>query len=62
MDGREGSFVIKHDTGFDPKGVSSRFSVVPGSGTGDLAGITGSGTTTGVIGEPTMSYTFEFSL
>lgn len=62
MDGREGSFLIRHETGFDAKGVSSKFEVVPGSGTGELAGITGSGTTTGLLGEPTMSYTFEFSV
>lgn len=62
VDGRKGSFVIKHETGFDAKGISSAFSVVEGSGTGELAGITGSGTTTGVLGEPTMSYTFEYSV
>ncbi|WP_414935573.1 DUF3224 domain-containing protein [Amycolatopsis sp. cmx-11-51] len=62
VDGRKGSFVIKHDTGFDAQGVSSAFTVVEGSGTGGLAGITGSGTTTGVVGEPTMSYTLEYSL
>ncbi|WP_409492806.1 DUF3224 domain-containing protein [Amycolatopsis sp. cmx-11-12] len=62
VDGRKGSFVIKHDTGFDAKGISSAFTVVEGSGTGELAGITGFGTTTGVIGEPTMSYTLEFEI
>ncbi len=62
VDGRKGSFVIKHDTGFDAQGISSTFTVVEGSGTGELAGITGSGTTTGVLGEPTMSYTLEYSL
>lgn len=61
VDGREGSFVIRHETGFDAKGVSSKFDVVPGSGTGELAGISGSGTTSGVLGEPAMSYTFTFS-
>ncbi|MFI7123285.1 DUF3224 domain-containing protein [Amycolatopsis sp. NPDC049868] len=62
LDGRRGSFVIKHDTGFDAQGITSTFTVVEGSGTGELAGITGGGTTTGVLGEPTMSYTFDFSL
>ncbi|WP_410653538.1 DUF3224 domain-containing protein [Amycolatopsis sp. cmx-4-54] len=62
VDGRKGSFVIKHETGFDAKGISSKFAVVEGSGTGELAGITGTGTTTGALGEPTMSYTFAFSL
>ncbi|MGY6655942.1 DUF3224 domain-containing protein [Amycolatopsis sp. TRM77291] len=62
VDGRKGSFVIKHDTGFDTKGISSKFTIVEGSGTGELAGITGTGTTTGVLGEPTMSYTLDYSL
>ncbi|MBE1580142.1 DUF3224 domain-containing protein [Amycolatopsis roodepoortensis] len=62
VDGRKGSFVIKHDTGFDAKGISSTFTVVEGSGTGELAGITGTGTTTGVLGEPTMSYTLDYSI
>ncbi|EME57420.1 DUF3224 domain-containing protein [Amycolatopsis decaplanina] len=62
VDGRKGSFVIKHDTGFDAKGTTSAFEVVKGSGTGELAGITGTGTTTGVFGEPTMSYTLEYAL
>ncbi|UMP01745.1 DUF3224 domain-containing protein [Amycolatopsis sp. EV170708-02-1] len=62
VDGRKGSFVIKHDTGFDTQGITSAFTVVEGSGTGELAGITGSGTTTGTLGEPTMSYTLDYSL
>ncbi|WP_340684405.1 DUF3224 domain-containing protein [Amycolatopsis coloradensis] len=62
VDGRKGSFVIKHDTGFDTQGIRSAFTVVEGSGTGELAGITGSGTTTGALGEPTMSYTLEYAL
>lgn len=60
--GRRGSFIVKHETAFDPKGIRSEFAVVPGSGTGDLAAITGTGTTSGVIGEPTMAYTFDFTL
>ncbi|KFU79514.1 Protein of unknown function [Amycolatopsis lurida] len=62
VDGREGSFVIKHDSGFDAKGFTSTFEIVKGSGTGELAGITGTGTTAGVLGEPTMSYTLDYSL
>src|SRR5919201_823163 len=37
--GRKGSFVVKHETSFDSKGIWSDFTVVPGSGTGELAGI-----------------------
>jgi hypothetical protein len=57
VDGREGTFVIKHETAFDAKGIHSEFTIVPGSGTGELAGLTGTGTTTGSMGEPTMGYT-----
>ncbi|MEV7552777.1 DUF3224 domain-containing protein [Amycolatopsis sp. NPDC089917] len=62
VDGRKGSFLIKHVCGFDAKGFSSTFVVVEGSGTGELAGLTGTGTTTGALGEPTMSYTLDYSL
>ncbi|MEC3979234.1 DUF3224 domain-containing protein [Amycolatopsis sp. H20-H5] len=62
VDGRAGSFVVKHETGFDAAGIHSTFTIVPGSGTGELAGITGSGTTSGVMGEPTMAYTLDFEL
>src|SRR3954465_15979418 len=51
VDGRKGTFVIKHETGFDTKGIHSVFTIVPGSGTGELAGLTGSGTTSGSMGE-----------
>src|SRR3954452_22006102 len=51
VDGREGTFVVKHEFTFDAQGIASTFSVVPGSGTGDLAGLTGSGTVGGTMGE-----------
>lgn len=58
--GRTGTFVLQHMGRFDAEGLNSDFTVVPGSGTGDLAGITGGGTFvyTGPAGEPT-HYTFE---
>jgi hypothetical protein len=43
MDGRSGSFVIQHTGTFDAKGVQDRWFIVPGSGTGDLQGLTGGG-------------------
>ena len=41
---RSGSFVLKHTGTFDGKIAKADLSVVPGSGTGDLAGMTGKGT------------------
>ncbi|HVV10745.1 DUF3224 domain-containing protein [Amycolatopsis sp.] len=60
VDGRKGSFVIRHEVGYGNEGVRGSFTVVPGSGTGELAGLAGSGTVAGA-GE-TMDYTFEYSL
>ena len=41
VDGRPGGFVMQHASGFDDKAVRDAFSICPGSGTGDLAGIRG---------------------
>jgi hypothetical protein len=60
VDGREGSFVIRHEATYGPDGIRLTFTVVPGSGTGDLIGLSGSGTATGA--SETMSYTFDHSL
>ncbi len=62
VDGRRGTFVVRQEWSFDPKSISSKFEVVLGSGTGELAGIGGSGTVHGVLGEPTVSYTFDYTL
>jgi hypothetical protein len=61
VDGREGTFVVRHEFTFDAQGIASTFSVVPGSGTGALAGLTGSGTVGGAMGEEKMGYTFEYA-
>lgn len=60
VDGRTGTFVLQHAGRFDADGLHSDFTVVPGSGTGELTGISGAGTFvyTGPEGEPTR-YTFE---
>lgn len=58
--GRSGTCVLQHTGRFDEQGLHTDFTVVPGSGTGELQGITGTGTFvyTGAEGEPTR-YTFE---
>jgi hypothetical protein len=42
--GRSGSFVLQHTGTFDGAMATSKLSVVPGSGTGELSGIHGEGT------------------
>jgi uncharacterized protein DUF3224 len=58
--GRKGSFVIRHEVGYSAAGVRGTFTVVPGSGTGELAGLTGTGTVWGQ--SRTMHYTFDYQL
>ena len=60
VDGRKGSFVIRHSVGYGATGVHGTFTVVPGSGTGELTGLTGKGTIAGA--SETMSYTFEYQV
>lgn len=44
LDGRAGSFTLLHTGTFDEQRVSGTAAVVPGSGTGALAGLRGTGT------------------
>ncbi|HKS44227.1 MAG TPA: DUF3224 domain-containing protein [Amycolatopsis sp.] len=60
VDGRKGSFVIRHEVGYSAHGVRGTFTVIPGSATGELAGLTGHGTVAGA--SETMNYTFEYTL
>ncbi|WP_028851387.1 DUF3224 domain-containing protein [Thermocrispum municipale] len=57
--GRKGTFVVRHEYRFAPDSheVTSTFSVLPGSATGELTGLTGRGTIAG--SSRTMKYTFE---
>ena len=43
LGGRTGSFVLRHTGIHDGKGATAEYEVVPGSGTGELAGLTGAG-------------------
>jgi hypothetical protein len=42
--GRSGSFVIQHSGVMGPQGISNAGTIVPGTGTGELGGISGEGT------------------
>jgi hypothetical protein len=55
--GRAGTFVVRHDVTYSDHGITDHFSVVPGSGTGELAGLTGTGTATSA--SETVPYTFD---
>ncbi|MDL5155279.1 DUF3224 domain-containing protein [Actinomycetospora termitidis] len=58
LDGRAGSFVIQHGGLADPDGTTSTFgAIVPSSGTGELAGISGEATE-GTPGTLTLRYRF----
>jgi hypothetical protein len=45
LGGKQGSFVLKHDGGYASGTAKGEFSVIDGSGTGDLSSITGKGRT-----------------
>jgi hypothetical protein len=44
LQGQSGSFVFQHTGLMGPEGVTNSGTIVPGTGTGDLEGITGEGT------------------
>jgi hypothetical protein len=44
LQGKSGGFVFQHSGLMGPEGVTNTGTIVPGSGTGELAGITGEGT------------------
>ncbi|MBT2488534.1 DUF3224 domain-containing protein [Streptomyces sp. ISL-96] len=63
VDGREGTFAVEERGTFGEDGtVHCTFEVVPGSGTGALAGLSGTGGYTARHGEPSVPYTFSHQL
>jgi hypothetical protein len=62
IEGRTGSFVLLQTEGtFDGKVARGRLSVVPGSGTGELEGLRGTGEFSAPHGgEPSISLDYEF--
>ena len=59
VDGRKGSFVLKHEGTFDGTIVRADWTVVEGSGTVELEGLAGRGSFVSTHGESTTSYTFD---
>ncbi|MFD6416265.1 DUF3224 domain-containing protein [Streptomyces sp. NPDC060194] len=63
VDGRRGSFFLEERGAFGEDGtVRCTFTVVGGSGTGELGGLAGSGGYTARHGEASVAYTAEFTL
>ncbi|MGW7551611.1 DUF3224 domain-containing protein [Streptomyces rimosus] len=61
VDGRRGTFVVEERGSFDERGsVRCAFEVVPGSGTGELAGLRGTGAFTHEPGQESVPYTFDY--
>jgi hypothetical protein len=60
LGGRSGGFVFQHTGLIGPEGATNTGTIVPGTGTGELAGITGEGTMLAdEEGSHTLTLTFE---
>ena len=62
LGGKNGSFIVESNGAFDGGEAKGTWSVIPGSGTGDLAGLKGEGTFNAPLGEKatiSIDYTFE---
>ncbi|MEU9720552.1 DUF3224 domain-containing protein [Streptomyces sp. NPDC047976] len=63
LDGRKGGFALEEHGTFHEDGTTRcSFTVVPGSGTGELTGLRGAGGFLARHGEQSVSYTFEYDL
>ncbi|GHG54183.1 DUF3224 domain-containing protein [Streptomyces griseocarneus] len=63
VDGRDGTFVVEERGSFDDDGtVHCAFEVVPGTGTGELTGLRGTGSFVARHGEPSVPYTFDYEV
>ncbi len=61
VDGKAGTFVLQHTGSFSEGKARSTWSIIPGSGTGDLASLRGSGSYMAGHGEPAqVSFTYAF--
>ena len=59
---RDGTFVLRHDGTFADGSVRSALNVVPGSGTGALAGLTGEGEYVATHGQKQSPYTLRWQI
>lgn len=57
--GKSGSFVIQHVGTYDSGGACSSWSIAPGSGTGELTGITGKGSYAATSESVPMTFSYD---
>ncbi|MEV0321743.1 DUF3224 domain-containing protein [Streptomyces sp. NPDC050658] len=63
LDGRRGSFVLEQRGSFGADGtISCELTVLPGSGAGELAGLSGTGSFTTGHGASTVPYTLTYAI
>ena len=62
LDGREGSFVLRLEGGFEDGAARTTWTVVEGTGTGDLTGLTGEGGYAARQGDPEVAYELRWAL
>ncbi|HEX9335227.1 MAG TPA: DUF3224 domain-containing protein [Pseudonocardiaceae bacterium] len=60
LDGKSGTFVAQQKGAYAAGVANTTWFVVPGSGTGELAGLRGEGRTEAVGGEESVPVTFEY--
>ena len=60
--GRSGTCVMIADGGYDGGEARSSWRIIPGSGTGDLAGLAGSGISVAAAGQPAGTYSLDYEL
>ena len=62
INGRSGSFVLQHGGTFGADSVTASWTVIPGSGAGDLRGLRGEGGFTAKHGQAETPYTLDYQL
>jgi hypothetical protein len=62
LGGRSGSFVVRLDGGFQDGAARTSWTVAEGTGTGELAGVTGEGGYVARQGEPEVAYELRWSI
>ncbi|MCB5165052.1 DUF3224 domain-containing protein [Streptomyces bambusae] len=62
LDGRTGTFVLAENGTFDAQGTHCTLEVVPGSGTGELTGLRGTGRFFSPHSPESVEYTFTYEL
>lgn len=60
--GRAGTFVLQHTGTYADGKATATWSVVPGSGTGELTGLRGEGGFVGEQGQPAAAFTLDYEL